>query len=139
LSNRWDKTTYDAANKDRDEQERGARPDAREQPTKERKSIAEQAKDILSQRKGEVTAVLQKAKLSKIQKARAEAEEWEDVGDAVEVEQHVELPRIGQDATETKEDAEVDVVKPPRVKMSREELTEFYAQRRAQLGREKDK
>lgn len=45
---RWDKKTYDAAKKDRDANEASFRPDAREKPSGERKSIAEQARALLA-------------------------------------------------------------------------------------------
>jgi len=78
LGFRWDKTTYDAAQKDRKEQEDAFRPDAGRKPTKERTSMAEQAQALL---KGK-------------EKWRPTPTEWEDVGEAVEVEADVTLPKM---------------------------------------------
>jgi large subunit ribosomal protein L23 len=75
--NRWDKKTYDAAQKDREIQEEQFRPGFREKPTRERASIAEQAKGLL---KGD-----EKWRNTPV------ADEWEDVGDAVEVETDVDV------------------------------------------------
>ncbi|TVY84685.1 Mitochondrial 54S ribosomal protein L23, partial [Lachnellula suecica] len=71
----WDKDTYDAAKKDNEANENSFRPEAREKPSAERESIAEQAKALL---KGE-------------EKWRTTTTEWEDDGDAVEVEQDVKV------------------------------------------------
>lgn len=77
-SNRWDKTTFDAAQKERTEQEEGSRPDARQKPSKDREPIAEQAKAIL---RGDV-------------KWKPQNDEWVDDGEEVEVETDVTLPNI---------------------------------------------
>ncbi|KAG9241790.1 hypothetical protein BJ878DRAFT_208795 [Calycina marina] len=65
---KWDKETHDAAEADRDQGEEGLRPDARRKASKERESMAEQAKQLLRQ---------------------TEDAEWENVGGLVEVEQDV--------------------------------------------------
>jgi len=72
---RWDKDTHDAAKKDREATEATFRPDIREKPTAERKSIAEQAKALL---RGEDTWT-------------PAASQWEDDGEAVEVEKDVKI------------------------------------------------
>lgn len=54
--------------------------DFREKPARDRASIAAQAKDLL---KGNATW-----------KPNVEQDEWEDVGEPVEVEQNVELPKL---------------------------------------------
>ncbi|RDW69839.1 hypothetical protein BP6252_08859 [Coleophoma cylindrospora] len=77
----WDKDTFDAANKDREEQEKQFRPDSRKEPTKERKSIAEQAKALLEGK--------QKWVPNKIVE-----DEWEDVGEEVEVETDVDVSKV---------------------------------------------
>ena len=79
---RWDKTTYDAAKKDREQMEKKFMPDARQMVTKERGSIREQA---LRLRKGEDAWK---------QQVPSEEDEWEDVGEEVEVEQDVKVPRV---------------------------------------------
>ena len=76
---RWDKETYDAAQKDQEDFTASLRPDAKEKPTKERASIAEQAKALLEGREK--------------WKSSAEKDVWEDVGEPVEVEKDVQLPR----------------------------------------------
>ena len=55
------------------------RPDAKEKPTKERASIAEQARALLEGKEKWKPAL--------------ERDVWEDVGEAVEVERDVTLPR----------------------------------------------
>jgi len=76
---RWDKETYDAAFKSREEGDKRnpMRRESRRLPTEERQSIAEQAKALLE---GEA-------------KWAAANPKWEDVGEAVEVEQNVTLPK----------------------------------------------
>ena len=74
---RWDKTTFDAAQKDKEAQEEPYRPGWREKPTRERGSIAEQAKALL-QGKEEW-------------RNTPTRDEWEDVGEAVEVEKDVDI------------------------------------------------
>lgn len=76
----WDKDTYDAANKEREEAESVFAWDARQKPTKERDSIAEQAKALLSGQEA--------------WRQTPPRDEWEDVGEAVEVEQDVEVPPV---------------------------------------------
>ncbi|TVY25331.1 54S ribosomal protein, mitochondrial [Lachnellula hyalina] len=71
----WDKDTHDAAKKEREATEATFRPDIREKPTAERKSIAEQAKALL---RGEDTWT-------------PAASQWEDDGEAVEVEKDVKI------------------------------------------------
>jgi len=74
----WDKSTFDAAQKHNQETQASYRPDAVEKPSRERRSIAEQAQALLQgQDKWRPTATL-----------------WEDVGEAREVETDVTLPRI---------------------------------------------
>jgi large subunit ribosomal protein L23 len=76
---RWDKKTHDAAQKERQEEQDGYRPDARTKPPeKERASISEQAKALLAgEEKWKPTGGL-----------------WENVGEEVEVETEVEVPKI---------------------------------------------
>ncbi|KAE8447164.1 hypothetical protein EG329_010995 [Mollisiaceae sp. DMI_Dod_QoI] len=76
----WDKDTYDAAKKEREEAESAFAWDVRTKPTKERESMAEQAKALLSGKEA--------------WKQTPQRTEWEDVGEAVEVEQDVELPPV---------------------------------------------
>ncbi len=76
---RWDKETYDAAQKDRTEHEEVFKSDYKMKPTKERGSIAEQAKELL---KGKETW-----------KQTPKKDEWEDGGEEVEVEKDVQLPK----------------------------------------------
>jgi large subunit ribosomal protein L23 len=78
---RWDKSTYDAAHQDRKDSEARFAHDAREKPIKERGSIAEQAKALLQ---GE----------ERWSNKTEEEDEWEDVGEPVEVEQDVQVPKI---------------------------------------------
>lgn len=81
---RWDKETFDAAKKDNEKLQATLRPDAKTKPSQERVSIAEQARALLSG----------KEKWKGRGKAGAlEEMVWEDVGDAVEVEQDVRLPK----------------------------------------------
>lgn len=44
---RWDKKTFEAANEDREQSESEFRPDFRQKPSRERESIASQAKELL--------------------------------------------------------------------------------------------
>lgn len=74
---RWDKETFDAAKRDNEMQQATLRPDAKTKPSQERVPIALQAKALLEGRVG----------------GAVEERVWEDVGDAVEVERDVELPR----------------------------------------------
>jgi large subunit ribosomal protein L23 len=70
LSNyRWDKTTYDAAKEDQKVEQEKYMPDAVKKPPADRRSIAEQAKALLS---GEV---------------KWEPRKWQDIGTIVEVEE----------------------------------------------------
>lgn len=75
----WDKDTYDAAKKEREEAEKIFAHDYRQQPAKERTSMAEQAKALLSGK-------------DPWKQQAPERDEWEDDGEAVEVEQDVEVP-----------------------------------------------
>jgi len=81
---RWDKETFDAAKKDNEQLQATLRPEAKTKPSQERVSIAQQARALL---KG-------KAKWKGKEKASTIEEMlWEDVGDAVEVEKDVQLPK----------------------------------------------
>lgn len=71
----WDKSTFDAAQKSNKETQESYRPDAVEKPSKERQSIAQQAQALLQ---GE-------------DKWRPTATQWEDVGEAREVETDVRI------------------------------------------------
>ncbi len=81
----WDKETFDAAQEDRKEMESVFRPDIRQKPSKERVSMAEQARELLELREG-----------WKGEKREEDGEVWEDVGEAVEVETDVQIPRERQ-------------------------------------------
>ncbi|RDL32428.1 uncharacterized protein BP5553_08884 [Venustampulla echinocandica] len=72
----WDKVTYDAAQKEREDNETQYRPGARELPSSERGTIAEQAKAYLE---------------AKEKWEAKQEDQWEDVGSAVEVEQDVKI------------------------------------------------
>jgi large subunit ribosomal protein L23 len=76
----WDKGTYDAAQEQREKEQSQFAWDAPTKPTPERESIAEQAKALLSGKEA--------------WKPTPQRDEWEDVGDAVEVEQDVEVPPV---------------------------------------------
>jgi large subunit ribosomal protein L23 len=76
----WDKKTRDAAQKDNEKYEEENRPDFREKPSRERASIAEQAKALLEGREG--------------WKPPPKANEWEEDGEEVEVETDVTLPKL---------------------------------------------
>lgn len=67
---RWDKTKHDAAKKYNTEFQDSHRPTAREKPTKERKSMKEQAQRLLDGK----------------EKWAPTGRIWEDVGEAKEVE-----------------------------------------------------
>jgi len=71
---------FDAAQKERSEQEEMYLPDFREKPSRERASIAEQAKALLEG----------KHKWRQTPKD----DEWENVGEEVEVETNVQLPKM---------------------------------------------
>lgn len=75
----WDKKVFDAEQKDRKERQDAMRPDASNRPTKERKSIAEQAQAILDGEDSWQTGNTRS--------------EWENVGEEVEVETDVQLPK----------------------------------------------
>lgn len=77
----WDKDTYDAAQKEQEEFSKSLRLDAKEKPSKERAGIAEQARALLEGK--------EKWKSS----AEVTRDIWEDVGEAVEVEKDVTIPR----------------------------------------------
>lgn len=80
---RWDKETYDAAREEREEAQSEFNFDARQKPnTKQQESIAEQAKAVLRGKNP--------------WKKEPELDEWEDVGEAVEVEQDVQVPPVKQ-------------------------------------------
>jgi large subunit ribosomal protein L23 len=79
---RWDKETFDAAKGDNEQHQAALRPDAKAQPSTERVSMAQQARALLEGReKWEGKS------------GRSEERFWEDVGDAVEVEKDVQLPK----------------------------------------------
>jgi large subunit ribosomal protein L23 len=78
---RWDKSTFDAAQKDREMQEETFRPDFREKPSRERASIAEQAKALLS---GEERW-----------RPTPRNDEWDIEGEEEEVETDVQVPKTG--------------------------------------------
>jgi large subunit ribosomal protein L23 len=80
---KWDKKTFDAAQKEREENEKQFRPDGRQIPTKERASIAEQAR-----------LLLQGKEKWKTGNTRREWSEWENVGEEIEVERDVQLPKL---------------------------------------------
>jgi len=76
---KWDKKNYDAVKAYREDQESPFRPNARQiAPTKERDSIASQAKAML---KGK-------------EEWKPTGSIWENVGEEVEVETDVQLPKI---------------------------------------------
>lgn len=77
----WDKKTYDAANKDREIQQDQFRPDARQKPSKERESIAEQAQALLQGKES--------------WKTTPASNEWNEGEEEIEVETDVELPKTG--------------------------------------------
>ncbi|KAN0096834.1 hypothetical protein V8E51_015639 [Hyaloscypha variabilis] len=77
----WDKSTFDAAQKDREMQEETFRPDFREKPSRERASIAEQAKALLS---GEERW-----------RPTPRNDEWDIEGEEEEVETDVQVPKTG--------------------------------------------
>jgi large subunit ribosomal protein L23 len=77
---KWDKETHDAAQKEQEEQQKQFMPRARQEPTKERASMAEQAR-----------ALLQGNDTWRTGNTRSE---WVDGGEEVEVEQDVQLPKI---------------------------------------------
>lgn len=72
----WDKKTYDAAKEEQKSDQELNQPTIKKQPSRERESIAEQA-----------------ARLLEGKDAWKPKDEWEDVGEAMEVEQDVVLPR----------------------------------------------
>jgi large subunit ribosomal protein L23 len=81
MLNRWDKKTFDAANKDRTQQEEMFRPDAREKPSRERDSIAQQAKALLQGKES--------------WRSTPKDNEWNEDGEEIDVETDVELPKTG--------------------------------------------
>ncbi|EKD17452.1 mitochondrial 54S ribosomal protein uL23m [Drepanopeziza brunnea f. sp. 'multigermtubi'] len=81
----WDKKTFDAAKKDREQTSEVYNPEYRLKPARDRESIAEQAKSLL---KGETTWQ------SDPYSTRAQRNEWVDDGEPVEVDQHVEVPKL---------------------------------------------
>jgi len=76
----WDKEVFDMAQEERRELEDAYRPEAREQPTKERASMRDQARDLLEGRE-------------KWRSGNRDAR-WKDVGDEMEIETHVDVPRV---------------------------------------------
>ncbi|CZS96272.1 related to ribosomal protein [Rhynchosporium agropyri] len=81
----WDKSAYDAAKEGQQAESETIQPDFREQPTRERGSIAEQARKLI---KGKATWIPNNAGAIK----------WEDDGEAVEVEQDFGPPDDGKKA-----------------------------------------
>jgi large subunit ribosomal protein L23 len=82
VADRWDKETFDAAKKDNEQFQAALRPDSKMMPSKERVSIAMQARALLERKetwKGKTGTPLESV--------------WDDVGEAVEVEQDVQLPK----------------------------------------------
>jgi large subunit ribosomal protein L23 len=77
---KWDKKVFDAEQKDRGERQDARRHDASLRPTKERKSIAEQAQALLDGEDSWQTG--------------NKNSEWENVGEEMEVETDVQLPKI---------------------------------------------
>lgn len=75
---RWDKTMYEAGQKERTEYEEQYQPGSRERPSRERGAMKEQAKALLSGKER--------------WKPTAKLDDWEDVGEAREVETDVLLP-----------------------------------------------
>lgn len=75
--NRWDKTTFDAAQKDNEKMQESIRPSAKLAPSAERTPIAMQAQALLSGK----------------EKWKATKAVWDDAAEAVEVETDVQLPR----------------------------------------------
>lgn len=71
---------YDAGRRERTEAEESYQPGARERPSKERRALKEQAQRLLA---GEEEW-----------KPTGRLEDWEDVGEAREVETDVELPKL---------------------------------------------
>lgn len=72
----WDKETYDAAKKEQKADQELNQPTIKKQPSRERESIAEQAVRLLEGKD-----------------AWKSKDEWEDIGEAMEVEKDVVLPR----------------------------------------------
>ncbi|KFY13193.1 hypothetical protein V492_03417 [Pseudogymnoascus sp. VKM F-4246] len=72
----WDKVTYDAAKKEQKSDQEMMGPEAKKKPSLDRESIAEQA-----------------ARLLEGKDAWKSKDEWEDIGEAMEVEKDVVLPR----------------------------------------------
>ncbi|KAG9230135.1 hypothetical protein BJ875DRAFT_385810 [Amylocarpus encephaloides] len=73
----WEKETKDALDEDQKKKQDQAAPDYREKPSHERKSIAEQAKDILAGKD--------------VWSTEATKPTWEDDGEEVEVEKDVKI------------------------------------------------
>jgi large subunit ribosomal protein L23 len=73
----WDQKTYKAVRKYQEEMQQSIHPDAKEKPTNERESIAEQAKLLLA---GE-------------ERWKSSKDIWEDIGEAEEVETGVAWPK----------------------------------------------
>ncbi|KAH8585548.1 hypothetical protein B0O99DRAFT_646678 [Bisporella sp. PMI_857] len=77
---KWDKKTYDAAQEARTEEEEMMHRDARQKPSRERKSIAQQARQLLADAE---------------RRTRGESKsQWENIGEEVEVETNVEIPHL---------------------------------------------
>jgi large subunit ribosomal protein L23 len=77
---KWDKTMFDAAQAEKSEQQHSFMPISRQMPTKERASIAQQAKSLLRGQDKWTTGNT--------------SPEWENVGVEREVETDVQLPQI---------------------------------------------
>ena len=93
---RWDKKLHDAASKERREFEDSYRPEARVKPSRERKSMKEQARELLE---GKASWKVE----------RVDQDQWEDVGEAREVESEVEVAKVDGDVPRIE-----DVVEAPK-------------------------
>jgi hypothetical protein len=94
---RWDKEKHDAAAKDRAENEEQFSPDARKKATKERGSIREQARRLLSakERREEALDLRRERLKGRGRDADVEEEgEWVDDGEAVEVETDIDVSKV---------------------------------------------
>ena len=78
----WDKSVYEGTEKERDEHQKYMAPDSSKLSPADRNSIAKQAKSLLQS-----TAAWKTGNTNP---------KWEDVGEEVEVETDVELPKSGQ-------------------------------------------
>lgn len=80
---RWDKDTHDSANKDQEAFTEKLRPDYKQKPSEEREPLELQAKEYLEgQRKWQT-----------MKEDEVAEDEWEDIGEAEEVETDVVVPK----------------------------------------------